>query len=129
MGLAWRQMRPLDLPGARDTTSGPLHHDRFVYDNGDNSGYYGDSTVREDRASQDLQNKYQNLGEYLHDDILRQAEANQRSQWHFDKTASETPSIFQYNLLFHNCQDYADAVMEEYRRLLDELNRQDNPCP
>ena len=129
LGLAWRQMRPLDLSGVKDTTSGPLHHDRFLYDNGDDSGYYGDSTVREDRASIDLQNKYQNVGEYLHDNILRQAEANLRSQWHFDKTAPETPSIFQYNLLFHNCQDYADAVMEEYRRLFDEWNQQNNPCP
>jgi RHS repeat-associated protein len=128
-GLAWRQMRPLDLSGLKDTTSGPLHHDRFLYDNGDDSGYYGDSTVREDRASIDLQNKYQNLGEYLYDNILRQAEANLWSQWNFDKTAPETPSIFQYNLLFHNCQDYADAVMEEYSRLFDEWNQQSNPCP
>lgn len=129
LGLAWRQIRPLDLSGVQDTTSGPLHHDRFLYDNGDDSGYYGDSTIREDRASQDLQNKYQNVGEYLNDAILRQAEANLRSQWHFDKTAPETASIFLYNLLFHNCQDYADAVMEEYRRMLDEWNRKNNPCP
>jgi uncharacterized protein RhaS with RHS repeats len=128
-GLAWLQVRPLDLPRLRDTTRGPFHHDRFLYDNGDDSGYYGDSTVREDRASQYLQNQYRNVGEYLFDDILRQAEANLRSQWHFDRTAPETPSILLYNFLFHNCQDYADAVMEEYGRLLDEWNQQNNPCP
>jgi RHS repeat-associated protein len=124
LGLAWRQMRPLDLPGVRNTTGGRFHHDRFLYDNGDDSGFYGDSTVREDRASQYLQNQYRNAGEYLVDDILRQAEANLRPLWHSDRTAPETP----YIAIFHDCQDYADAVMKEYKRLLDELNRQNNSC-
>ena len=33
-GLVWRQQKPLDFPGLRDTTAGPLHHDRFLYDDG-----------------------------------------------------------------------------------------------
>ena len=107
-GLAYRQQRPLDKFGLRNTTVGPLHHDRFLYDNGDDSGYYRDSTVGDDRSS--LVGKYQNVGEHLDDDLLRQAETNVSQFW----DRSEYPDVEKYELLWHNCQDYCDAVIAEY---------------
>ena len=107
-GLAYRQQRPLDKFGLRNTTVGPLHHDRFLYDNGDDFGYYRDSRVRNDRSS--LVGKYQNVGEHLDDDLLRQAETNVSQFW----DRSEYPDVEKYELLWHNCQDYCDAVIAEY---------------
>jgi RHS repeat-associated protein len=122
-GLAWRQIRPLNRPGLRNTTTGPFHHDRFLYDDGSDSGYYDDSTVRPDDAT-NLSGKYENVGEYLNDDILRQAEQNVK--WIWDRNMN--PDAKEYDLATHNCQDYADAVMREYYRLLEEKNRKNNSC-
>jgi hypothetical protein len=111
-GLAYRQERPLDIGGLRNTTAGPFHHDRFLYDNGSDSGYYSDSKVRPDNADEMI-NKYQNVGEHLDDNILYQAEQNIRAQW--DKNVN--PNAKRYGLLSHNCRGYADAVMNEYNRI------------
>jgi RHS repeat-associated protein len=128
LGLAWRKERPLNIPGLRDTTRGPFHHDRFIYDDGTDSGYYDDSTVRPDDAPQDLIDQYVNVGEYLDDDVLRQAEANIRNQWDRRVPPDKRGWIMLYDLLLHNCQDYADAVMEEYDRLMRERDNA-TPCP
>ncbi len=119
LGLAWRQERPLDLWGLRGTTAGPLHHDRFLYDDDTESGYYSDSRVRDDNAPQDLIDKYENVGEYLEDDILKDAVNNVKPRW--DRTEGST--IDEYGGLGHNCQDYADEVMAEYDRLKDEKDK------
>ena len=58
-------------------------------------------------------NKYQNVGEELDDNILYQAEQNIKNQW--DRSANKNAE--DYSLLFHNCQDYADVVMEEYDKI------------
>ena len=114
LGLAYRQERPLDTWGLRNTTAGPFHHDRFLYNDGSDSGYYDDSTVGADNTPEKMINKYQNLGKELDDNILYQAEQNIKNQW--DRSVNKTAE--KYNLLFHNCQDYADAVMGEYDRII-----------
>ncbi|CCQ74760.1 hypothetical protein [Magnetospira sp. QH-2] len=110
---AYRQERPLDVYGLRDTTIGPLQHDGFLYDNGDDSGYYDNSEVRKDKADADVIEKYENVGPHLEDDLLKQAEKNLESEWD-QKT---NPDAEDYNFFWRNCQDYADAVEREYYRL------------
>jgi RHS repeat-associated protein len=124
-GLAYRQERPLAISWwwalvspagtvfVRNTTMGSLHHDRFLYNDGTDSGYYSDSKVRPDDAPQSFIDSYENVGAYLHDDILRQAEQNIRNNWD-QNTNPEAPD---YSLWSHNCQDYADEVLKEYDRL------------
>jgi hypothetical protein len=71
-GLAWRQKRPLDLPfSLRYFIIGPIYHDRFLFDDDTESGYYGNSRVMNDPASKSMKSRYKNVGEYLRDDVLR----------------------------------------------------------
>lgn len=119
LGLAWRQERPLDIWGLRDTTAGPFHHDRFRFDDGTENGYYSDSRVRDDDAPQELIDKYENVGEYLDDDTLKEAVENVRPRW--DRPEGST--VEEYGGLGHNCQDYADEVMDEYNRLSEEKEK------
>ena len=83
LGLAWRQERPLDIPGLRHTTAGLFHHDRILFDDGTESGYYSDSRVKDDPASKKLKNRYKNVGEYLQDDILTEAVNNVKPKWNY----------------------------------------------
>ncbi|OHB53187.1 MAG: hypothetical protein A2Y12_06795 [Planctomycetes bacterium GWF2_42_9] len=121
-GEAWRQKRPLDTWGFRHIKLYPYHHDRFLYDDGDDSGYYDDSRVKKDPASKKLQKRYERIGRWLDDKLLRQAEKNVRKNWDI-KT---NPKVEKYKLMgkkHKNCQDYCDAVEEEYLRLLVEKNK------
>ena len=113
MGLAWRQKRPLDTPGLRHTTAGPFHHDRILFDDGTESGYYSDSRVKDDPASKKLKNRYKNVGEYLQDEILKEAVNNVKPKWNYSKDSL----VNEYDLWNHNCQDYVDSVLKEYERL------------
>ncbi len=115
-GLAERQSRPLDIVGLRNFMSGPLRHDRFLYEDGSDSGFYGDGLVREDRASQGLIDRYRTTST-LDDDILREAEERVRPLW--DRGIN--PNAPEYSIIFgRQCHDYADAVEEVYRRILRE---------
>lgn len=113
LGLARRQVRPLDVPGLRNTTIGPLQHDRFQYVNGSDSGYYDDGTVRTDNAPQSLLNQYQDVGRWFEDNALRQAEQNVQNNGWFNDPYNLNP----FNS--HQCQDYADEVESEYDRITD----------
>ena len=115
LGLARRQERPLDIPGLRNTTVGPLQHDRFQYDNGSDSGYYGDGdgTVRPDNAPQSLLNQYQDVGRWFDDNALQQAEQNVQNNGWFNDPYNLNPANS------HQCQDYADEVEREYDRITD----------
>lgn len=117
-GLAWRQQRPLDSYFLRNTTIGALHHDRFLFDDGTETGYYDDSRVRDDSASQELKDRYENIGEKLDDDILKEAVSNIKPKW--DNT--EGSKLAEYKLTdwkapSHNCQDYCDEVLKEYEKI------------
>lgn len=113
-GLGSRQQRPLDYGPVSSTTAGPLHHDSFRYEDGTNSGYYSDGTVRADDAPQSQQDKYEDVGTYLDDALLRQAEANVRPA--YDQDINQNAP--RYFLGLNDCQDYADDVEKEYNRLL-----------
>lgn len=119
-GLAWRQIRPLDLPILKYTTIGPFHHDRFIYDDGTDFGFYGNNRVRPDNPLSPITNKYQNTGEYLDDDILREAESFTRSWW------DNNPAGYIFGI--RDCQHYADSVLREYYRILNERKNGDKQC-
>ena len=105
----------MDIPGLRKTTIGPLRHDRFIYDDGTDSGYYGDGTVKPDDAPQSLQDQYQDHqnGRWFNDDILREAEKRVQNNGWFDDPYNLNP----FNS--HQCQNYADEVEREYDRITD----------
>jgi len=122
-GLAWLQKRPLDIFYLRSKDpTGKLKHTRFIFDDGSESGYYGDSRVKNDPASEKLKSKYKNVGEYLQDDILKKAVSNVKPKWDYSKDSI----VNEYKLTdwfgpSHNCQDYTDAVLKEYYRLKREM--------
>jgi hypothetical protein len=127
-GLAYLQYRPLDFFGLRDTTIGPLYHSSFIYDNGQISGYNPDRNntntgrVGSDQADPTMISKYQQVGQYLQDDILLKAEANVRNQW--DQYTN--PNAPGYSLPLHNCHDYTSAVLNEYNTLISQINAPSN---
>lgn len=126
-GLAYQYKRPLDSTPAQiyaaatygDYSGGQLYHAGFVYDDGKTHGYYGNSTTGEDPGSIDVMQQMEEYGPKLDDDILRQAEKNIEKQWN----RKANPKAPGYNLFKHNCQDYAQAVLEEYRRLLEKAKK------
>jgi RHS repeat-associated protein len=120
-GLAYRQSRPLDRDRFRDKAKGPFRHDRFLYDNGRDSGYYDDSQVRSDNGSKYVQDQYVNTSGWLNDRILYIAEKHVQIYWFSRKYNLCTP-FFHYN-----CQDYANEVMMEYDRLLRQEQQQKKP--
>jgi RHS repeat-associated protein len=124
-GLAYLQHRPLDVTGLRNTTFGPFYHSAFRYDDGKISGYNPDpdhpgvARVGGDiRVKQSVTDQYHNVGAYLDDDILRQAEANIKPQWDQHMNSSNP----NYSLFFHNCHDYTAAVMNEYNNIVSRIN-------
>jgi hypothetical protein len=128
LGLAYRQKRPLETLGFKHISFGPFHHDRFLFDDGTESGYYDDSRVKDDPASEKLKSRYKNDSEYLQDNILKQAVENIKPKWN----RTNDSLVNDYKLtnawrLSHNCQDYADEVLREYYRLLKEMENA-NPC-
>jgi RHS repeat-associated protein len=111
LGLAYRQERPLNIPYLDNTTAGPLQHDRFRYGDGSDSGYYGDGRVRPDDAPQYLLDKYKDAGPWLDDNALREAENNVQNNGWTDRPYNLNPANS------HQCQDYSDAVENEYDRI------------
>lgn len=115
-GLARRQSRPLDIPGLRWGTPGPVRHDTFLYDDGRDSGYFDDPNggiVRPDDAPQSLQDKYEPVGRWFDDTALDQAEQNVQKWW-YDTPYNADPRD---GMDTHQCQDYANRVEEEYDRI------------
>ena len=111
------------MDGARWTTAWKFHHDRFLYDDGYDSGFYSDDLVRPDwAASQDAIDQYKNVGSRLDDATLRQAEYNVQYDW--DRVLN--PNADPWSLWNNNCQDYCDTVMDEYNRLMDEKRNKNN---
>lgn len=86
------------------TDAGPLHHSQIEYDDGTNSGYFP-SGVGEDSEAAQLECP----GPHYRDDLIRQAEESLKHTNEWDAN--------DYNLFFHNCHDYSDAVLDEYERL------------
>ncbi len=135
-GLAYFALRPFgptpswlaEGPGTNsilDYLNLELAHEHIFYEDGNlpsNEGFFGDEgafnepgTVRPDDPT--------NLEEYWRADPKTYDDALLRQ-------AVENVGAGNYCLFGSNCQDWADKVREEYKRLEEEQNRKDEqPCP
>ena len=104
-GGAW--LTPLAfVPGLvipmRLTNTFPEHRHIF-FDDGTNIGWGADGFFCEKDTSD-----YTMKGGNYNDDLMRKAVNNVKADW----------SKRKYNGIFHNCQDFVDAVLDEYDKLL-----------
>ncbi len=89
-----------------------LYHEHGFYDNGSNSGFSPKGIGPDDPA---YANDYRRFGPFYDDDIMRQAEKNLRNSGNWDPSDYDFLGKKAGN--GSNCQDYADALRDEYRRL------------
>jgi hypothetical protein len=102
------------LPGNLST-----YHEHGFYDNGDNVGYFPQGIGPDTAATQ---SGYDMIIPYYDDVLMVQAVQNLRNsgRWLPDDPnepwySNSNPN--DYDLTLHNCQDFADALREEYERL------------
>ena len=79
-------------------------HRHIFFDDGTNIGWGPDGFFCDEDPSKD----YTMKGSNYNDDLMRKAVNNVRADW----------SKRDYNGLSHNCQDFVDAVLDEYDKLL-----------
>lgn len=93
--------------------TGDLHHSQIFYDDGPDSGFFNDDTIGNDtRHSRDA---YQCEGTEFDDKKLRDAERKVQENWDMDWRMPLTGG-------WNNCQDYTDAVVDQYMdTLIDSL--------
>lgn len=91
---------------------GSLRHDNIWYSDGSNSGFFNDDTIRNDGNHTIDEYDFTRDPRYYDDDLMRQAEKNVRQNWDMDW---RMPWWNPWD--WNNCQDYTDAVREEYERL------------
>ena len=96
--------------GATGTNLGIFHEHGFYEDGtGDNTGFTTNGLF-DDRENI---GQYQCGGDSYDDDTMRQAEQNIADDWQDG-----------YNFVTNNCQDYIDALIDEYDRLQNPTNCQ-----
>jgi RHS repeat-associated protein len=108
-GLAGIGRRPLqgDMPF---NGKGPVHHAQIWYDdNGSSSGFFDDDKIRPDTGHTIDEYNFANDPRNYNDNRMRKAEQNVQKNWNKDWIPS-----------FNDCQDYTDAVRDEYDRLWQE---------
>lgn len=98
------------IPGAslimRLTNTFPEHQHIF-YEDGKNIGWGGKGYMCKEDSSQ-----YTFKRRKYRDEIIRKAVINVKKDWLTERWWGHG-----YHGLFHNCQDFVDAVLEEYERL------------
>jgi RHS repeat-associated protein len=97
-GLAEICSRALD--GALQLKFGAVCHDQIWYDDGTNSGFFDDDTVRSDRAH--IKDEYSDCRNIGNDNDVRAAESRVQAKMDHD-----------WRLSSNNCQMYADVVAQE----------------
>jgi len=111
-GLARIGARPLD--GSMNWTNGwgPFYHAQIWYDDGTNSGFFQDDTIRSDIGHTIGDYDFTKYSKYYDDDLMKQAEMIVQQTWDMDwRMPWNEP--WDWN----NCQDYAEAVMNAYESL------------
>jgi RHS repeat-associated protein len=106
LGLARIGSRPLDSKQIPFNGDWRLRHDQIWYDDGQNSGFFDDDTIRSDRVFPRDAYDFRRDPRYYDDALMREAEQSILRYWDMD-----------WRLLDNNCQDYADAVRDKYERL------------
>ena len=101
----------LTLPGP---TGLNLDHEQGFYDSGGNVGYF-DSGIGPD-APENLSN-YTMFGPYYDDDIIRQAVNNLQNSGEWGPQNYQAPDPLNSDFQHHDCQDFAQTLRDEYRRL------------
>lgn len=121
LGLFQFGSRPLDgapMQVPVGTSNLGVLHEHGFYDSGANIGY-GPSGIGPDNPK--LLDGYTKYGPYYDDNTMLQAEQNVRNSGKFLPDLNEpwwkNPSPYDYDLTLHNCQDFTDALREEYKRL------------
>lgn len=113
-GRARIGIRPLGDARAYFFLVRPLYHSQIFYDNGEDSGFFPRG-VDFDNLGKWREGDFRFYGipdrlgggQYFDDALMREAESNVQDRFR-DRD---------YNLLAKNCQDYVEAVVEEYMRL------------
>ncbi|MDH5444765.1 MAG: DUF6531 domain-containing protein [Gammaproteobacteria bacterium] len=91
--------------GSTGTNLGLFHEHGFYEDgSGDNVGFGPDGVLPDNNNS----SNYECSNQSYDDSTMRQAELNISANWPGDS----------YNFITNNCQDYIDALLDEYNRLL-----------
>ena len=85
-----------------------LHHSNIFYDNGRNSGFFDDDSIRPDDGH--TRNEYECDSEHFDDQLMDRAEREVQRNWDMDW---RMPFFGRWN----NCQDYTEAVRERYYQL------------
>jgi hypothetical protein len=113
--------RPLENTGGVSASYGTninLLHENGFYDSGGNVGFFPSGIGPDDPAQ--LGN-YEMFGPYYDDAIMMEAVSNLQAsgKWQPDLGEKwyENPSEHDYDVTLHNCQDFADALREEYKDL------------
>jgi RHS repeat-associated protein len=91
---------------------GRIRHDNIWYDDETNSGFFNDDTIRSDRGHTREEYDFSRDPRQYDDDLMRDAERNVQKDWDMDwRMPWWNPGDW------NNCQDYVEAVREEYDRL------------
>jgi RHS repeat-associated protein len=106
LGLASIGSRPLDAKGIPFNGHFRIHHDQIWYDDGQNSGFFDDDSIRPDKRYDRQAYDFRRDPRYYDDVLMREAERNVQRNWDMD-----------WRLLDNNCQHYTDTVRKEYDRL------------
>jgi uncharacterized protein RhaS with RHS repeats len=85
--------------------AGPLHHSHIWYDDGSDSGFFDDDSIRPDRGHD--RSDYTCDGPDYDDNKMREAEKDVQKNWDMDWRMPA--NVFDWN----NCQDYTDAVVDQ----------------
>jgi RHS repeat-associated protein len=122
LGLFQFGTRPLEdldpiqvrIPG----TTTQLFHENGFYSDGSNVGFFPEG-IRADEPH--WLDDYTMKGPHYDDALMRQAEQNLRNSGRFKPDDPNTPfwrsRPEEYQVLQNNCQDFAEAMRAEYRRL------------
>nr|WP_018293852.1 RHS repeat-associated core domain-containing protein [Mariprofundus ferrooxydans] len=96
-----------------------LLHENGFYDNSGNVGYFPTGIGPDNPANL---NNYTRTGPFYDDAIMRSAEQTLRNSGNWLPNDPNEPwysnsNPDDYDLTLHNCQDFSDALRNEYRRL------------
>ena len=117
-GLARIGRRPLaGMKWAKG--QGPFYHEQIWYDDGTNSGFFQDDTIRSDIGYTIDDYDFSADKKHYDDCLMRQAEKNVQKYWDMDW---RMPWYARWN--WNNCQDYVRAVKREYEFLEEQRKRQ-----
>jgi RHS repeat-associated protein len=103
-GLAEVCSRPLS---GTDFTAGPLRHDQIFYENGENVGFFPKGVLTDNEHQRSDYSECR----YIGDDSDVRAAVDELNGTKFTNT--------NYNLVTHNCQEFARAVEERAKEIAD----------